>query len=120
MSVDTERPKVFNLLFSDFHHLSSQTGAHSLPVVWCGAALNQQPAVSPAHLTFGQSARIDAHAADHILRTEEGSKDMIRPAMMSGSKKTDLMNPQILIRLFVMSIFHFFFVMMQPFNPRQA
>lgn len=53
----------------DFHHLSSQTGAHSPPALWCRAALNEQPAVGPAHLAFGQPSRIDTNAADHILRT---------------------------------------------------
>lgn len=55
----------------DFHHLSSQTGARSPPVLWCGAALNQEPAIGPAHLAFGQPPRIHTHAADHILRRAE-------------------------------------------------
>lgn len=59
-----EVPESFKL---DFHHLSSQTGADPLAVLW-GAALNEQPAVGSAHMTFGQPSRIDTYAANHILK----------------------------------------------------
>ncbi|TNN81887.1 hypothetical protein EYF80_007795 [Liparis tanakae] len=52
----------------DFHHLSCQTGAHSAPVFSRGSALNEQPAVGPAHLAFSQPPGIDTNTADHILR----------------------------------------------------
>lgn len=61
----------------DFHHLSSQAGAHSLPILCRRAALNEQPAVCPAHLAFGQSSGIDADAANHVLRTD-GDEDLKR------------------------------------------
>lgn len=59
-----EVPEGFKLYF---HHLSSQTGADPLAVLW-GAALNEQPAVGSAYMTFGQPSRIDTYAANHILQ----------------------------------------------------
>lgn len=30
--------------------------------------MDEQPAVGSAHVTFGQSSRVDTHAANHILQ----------------------------------------------------
>lgn len=59
-----EVPEGFKLYF---HHLSSQTGADPLAVLW-GAVLNEQPAVGSTHVTFSQPSRIDTYAANHILQ----------------------------------------------------
>lgn len=75
---------------SDFHHLSSQTGAGPGALLGGGAALDEQPAVGPSHLAFSQTPGVDAHTADDVLHTERRAA---AETVDGKSKKAPFLSP---------------------------